>query len=160
MFNVKLKNLFIVFCVLLSLFANVGICYADMISFPTQFMNAMEEAIKENIGLDGYIEKKANELGISAEEYKKYLWYNKYDKRHYYTFDDSLEEINGGFTYQEYEKYVQKDNIRLGLSIIGVSLFVIFWIFILVMIVKKIKKRKLVEVSDNKESSNGLGVEK
>ena len=96
----KLKNLFIVFCVLLSLFANVGICYADMISFPTQFMNAMEEAIKENIGLDEYIEKKANEIGISAEEYKKYLWYNKYDERRYYTFDDSLEEINGGFTYQ------------------------------------------------------------
>lgn len=153
----KFKNLFIVFCVLLSLFANIDVCYADVFRFPSQFVNAMEDARKENLEFDEYIKKKANELGISEEEYEMYLWYNKYDETCYYNFDEA---INGGFTYQEYEKYVQKDNIRLGLSIIGVSVFVIFWIFILVMVVKKIKRRKLVEVLDNKENANGLGVEK
>lgn len=156
----KFKNLFIVFCILLSLFANIDVCYADVFRFPSQFVNAMEDARKENLEFDEYIKKKANELGISEEEYEMYLWYNKYDETRYYTFDDARDEINGGFTYQEYEKYVQKDNIRLGLSIIGVSVFVIFWIFILVTVVKKIKRRKLVEVFDNKENSNGLGVEK
>ena len=156
MFDLKLKNLFIVLCVFLSLFINVGVCYADVFIFPIQFEISIKEASEENIEHDAYIKKKADELGISKEEYKKYLFYRDYDESLYYTFNMDTgedEKINDGFTYQEYEKYIQRDNVIIILSLIGLGLFIIFWIFILSIVVKKIKRQKLGIVCQGNNSS-------